>query len=367
MQPNTRSQLQKVIEIIQNGQSGLICLPENATDDAVASATALYLGLTQIGRNVSLASSAPIKSDLVAADKIQGEVATSGDNLVISFPYQDGSIDKVDYFIQNDMFNIVVSPRAGTEKLNQKEVKFNYSGGSVDFIITVDTPNFRALGQLYSENQEQFKGKKIVNIDRHLTNSFYGSANYVNRTVSSTAELILGILQTMNVQIDKDIATNLYAGIAAATTNYTATTVNAGTFEASAYLLKQGAVKPGQQASQPQQVPSRQPQRNGAQQPPQPVRMQQRPIQQQQPQQFQDEQLDEPEVQQFQPQPQQPPMPTQPKSFERPKSARPNGVERDQIASMTEGNDQDNEDEESDEWLKPKIFKSQGPGSSENG
>ena len=367
MQPNTRSQLQKVIEIIQNGQSGLICLPENASDDAIASATALYLGLTQIGRNVSLASSAPIKSDLVAADKIQGEVATSGDNLVISFPYQDGSIDKVDYFIQNDMFNIVVSPRAGTEKLNQKEVKFNYSGGSVDFIITVDTPNFRALGQLYNDNQEQFKGKKIVNIDRHLTNSFYGSANYVNRTVSSTAELILGILQTMNVQIDKDIATNLYAGIASATSNYTATTVNAGTFEASAFLLKQGAVKPGQKLQPAQHV---QPMANGQQRAPQPPRMQpqmqQRPVQQAP--QFQDEPE---EADQFQPQPQrqpqQIPTPTQPKSFERPKSARPKGVERDQIASATEGNDFDDNDEENDEWLKPKIFKPQGPGSSENG
>jgi hypothetical protein len=362
MQPN-RSQLEKVVEIVQNGQSGLICLPENPTEDAIAAATALYLGLMQLGKNMSIASVSPIKSDLIASDKIQGEVATSGDSLVVSFPYQDGSIDKVDYYIQNDLFNIVITPRAGLEKINQKEVKFNYTGGTIDFIVTIDTTNLRSLGQLYADNQEQFKGKKIINIDRHLTNSFFGTANYVNRTVSSTAELVLGILQTMNVQIDQDIATNLYAGVVAATNNYSANTVNAQTFEASAYLLKQGAAKGGkpqaagqpEQASQPRQPQQQQAPRQNNASPIQPPQAR-TPVQPQQP------------AQQM-PQPQQarPPQ-NSVRSFDRPKSAKPaNAIERDRTASVSEGNDFDNTDEDNEEWLKPKIFKPQGPGTSEMG
>lgn len=348
MNPN-RSQLEKVVEIIQNGQSGLICIPESPSADAIASATALYLGLMQLGKNMSIACSSSVSSDLVAADKIQSELATSGDNLLISFPYQDGSIDKVDYFIQNDTFNVVVSPRPGTDKINQKDVKFTYTGGTIDFIVTVDTPNLRALGPLHAENQEQFKGKKLVNIDRHLTNSFYGSANYVNRTVSSTAELILGILQTMNVQIDSDIATNLYAGILEATNHYTAQSVNAQTFETSAFLLKQGAKRNATQPAAPH---------SAVQQPAQAAQAAQPFAFQRQPQRV----------------PQQPQAaapsytPTQPKTFERPKSARPaNGLERDQLANMAEGNDADDTDENNEEWLKPKIFKPQAPGTSETG
>lgn len=363
MQP-IRSQLQKVVEIIQNGQSGLICIPENPTDDAVAAATALYLGLMQLGENTAIACASPVKSDLIASDKIQSEMATSGDNLVVSFPYQDGSVDKVDYFIQNDQFNIVISPRAGTEKLDQKDVKYNYTGGTMDFIVTIDTTNLRSLGQLYVDNQEQFKGKKIINIDRHLTNSFYGTANYVNRTVSSTSELILGILQTMNVQIDRDMATNLYAGILSATGNFTTATVNAQTFEASAFLMKQGAGKQAQPSpGQPRQQQQTQPVR---QSPPLQAIVGDEPAigesQSQQPRQS------SPTMPRQSPQNQQTQNPTQPKSFERAKSARPVGaVERDQIANLTEGNDQSVEDEENEEWLKPKIFKPQGPGTSETG
>lgn len=384
MQPN-RSQLQKVVEIIQNGTSGLICIPENPSPDAVAAATALYMGLMQLGKSTAIACSSPVQSNLIAADKIQSEMATSGDNLVISFPYQDGSIDKVDYFIQNDLFNIVVSPRAGTPKIEQKDVKFNYTGGTVDFIVTIDTTNLRQLGQLYADNQEQFKGKKIVNIDRHLTNSFYGTANYVNRTVSSTAELILGILQTMNVQIEPDIAANLYAGVLAATNNYTAQTVNAQTFEVSAFLMKQGAGKQAPQAQTRTQAPAPAQNMSISNGVGRPVRRapQQQPARALPPMDddYMDD-FDEP-VMPRAPQPRQPqavqpvqrpvqqqpmPQPTQPRSFNRPKSARPvNALERDQVANMAEGNDADDTDEDNEEWLKPKIFKPQGPGTSETG
>ncbi|MBI1862649.1 DHH family phosphoesterase [Candidatus Microgenomates bacterium] len=366
----------------------LICIPENPSEDAVASATALYLGLMQLGKNMSIACASPVKSNLIASEKIQGEVTTGGDSLVISFPYTDGSIDKVDYFIQNEQFNIVITPRAGLEKLDQKTVKYNYTGGSIDFIVTIDTTNLRSLGQLYTDNQEQFKGKKLINIDRHLTNSFFGTANYVNRTVSSTAELILGILQTINVQIDQDIATNLYVGVVASTNNYSATTVNAQTFEASAYLLKQGAAKQTAQPQASQTPPTQQPQQQQAPQPVngqanqsrvvrpqqsrQPVRQQASqqpqmepsyaPAQPREPQQASQQQMQQAPVSQ---QPQQ--TPGQTRSFERPKSARPVGaIERDQIAHMAEGNDQ-SEDEDNEEWLKPKIFKPQGPGTGEMG
>jgi len=107
MQP---SALQRAVEIINSGTSGVICLPENPSVDAIAAATSLYLGLTKIGKNVALASSSPIDSDLNATDKIQQNISTSGDNLVVTFPFSEGSIDKVDYSIAGNNFNIVIKP-----------------------------------------------------------------------------------------------------------------------------------------------------------------------------------------------------------------------------------------------------------------
>jgi len=245
MQPQaSKSQLPKLVELIQNDQSGVICLPPQPTQDAVAAATALYMGLSHIDKNVSLVCAQPVKSSLHASDKINTEFATPGDSLVVSFPYEEGGVDKVDYYIENDRFNVVITPRPGHEKLDEKKVAYSYTGGTIDFAITIDTPSLKTLGELHEKNQEQFKNKKILNIDRHLTNTFYGAANLVNRNISSESELVLQLLEALNVEISKEIATNLLTGIIASTANYQAPHTNAGSFETSAKLMKMGAVKP---------------------------------------------------------------------------------------------------------------------------
>ncbi len=242
MNPN-KDGFQKASEIIQNSSSGAICLAENPTVDAIAATTALYLGLSKIGKSLSLACSSDVKSDLMAVDKIQNSLSNSGDNLVVSFPYTDGSVDKVDYYIQGNNFNIVVVPSPDHPKLEPNQVKYSYTGGTVDFIVTVDVDSLRKLGALYSDNQDLFKGKSLINIDRHLTNGFFGTANLVNKTSSSLSEMVLSLLEGIKCPIDKDMATNLYAGLIAATNNFTSYSVNAQTFEMAAYLLKLGAAK----------------------------------------------------------------------------------------------------------------------------
>ncbi len=303
MNPN-RTQLQKVIEILQDNRAGVIVLPQNTSTDTIAADTALYMGLNQAGKNVTIASENAGDQSIFGADKVQTEIATSGNDLVISFPYAEGTVDKVDYFIQNDRFNVVVVPRAQTPSIDPKEVKFNYAGGSVDFIITLDAPSVRNLGSLYEENQELFKNSKVVNIDRHVSNSFYGTANLINRNASSISELVLFLLQSMNIEISKQMATNLYRGVLDATKNFTSPTVSASTFEASATLLKSGA-NPGQgEIGNQNQVSTPQ---------------------------------------------------TQKPSFERQSMQKISSVERAPATSSFEGADDQGDDEA--DWLKPKIFK----------
>lgn len=250
MFPNTNTTLPKIVDVVTKGVNGVVVLPNNPTPDAIAAATSLYLALLKLGKNVTIIASSAVKSDLIASDKIQQTLSVGGDNLVVSFPYADGAIDKIDYHIQGDKFNLVIAPRSGFPKLNPEQVSYSYSGGTFDFLIAVDVPNLQAIGTLYTENQTQFQGKEIINIDRHLTNAFFGTINFVNKTSSSTSELVYKVLKELSVEIDKDIATNLYSGIAAATNTFTSYSVNAETFETIALLLKAGAVKkaPPQQA-----------------------------------------------------------------------------------------------------------------------
>lgn len=240
---NNQSTLSRIQEIITKCRSAVVVIPSNPSVDAIAASSSLYLTLNKMGKTVSLACSQKIRSDLVASDKFQNIIGAGGDSLTVSFPYTDGAIDKVDYNIQGDAFNLIVTPRPGFQKLNPNQVNFSYSGGLVDMIIVIDAPTLNSLGTIYTDNQNQFTGKDIINIDRHLTNAYFGTVNYINKTISSISELILSVLQILKVEIDRDMATNLYAGTAASTNNFTSYSTNAETFEHIATLLRLGAVK----------------------------------------------------------------------------------------------------------------------------
>jgi len=240
---NHQQILSRIVEILNRSKSGAIIIPQNPTSDAVAAATSLYLALNKISKNISLVCSTKQDLDLIGVDKFQQNLTVGGNSLMISFPYKEGSIDKVDYNIQGDYFNLIITPRPGYEKLNSSQVKYSYTGGNIDFIIVIDSPTLNSLGKVYQENQNQFTGCDIINIDRHLANGYFGTVNFVDKTISSISELILRIIETLNIEIDKDIATNLYAGIADSTNNFTSYSTNANTFENAAKLLKMGAIK----------------------------------------------------------------------------------------------------------------------------
>jgi hypothetical protein len=239
----TQSPTQNISEVINQNDSGVIVLQANPTVDAIGAATGLYLGLAKMGKSIAIACSNPPQSNLAGADKIQSSLVAGGDNLVISFPYTEGSIDKVDYNIQGNFFNLVIVPRPGYPKLDPDKVNYTYTGGKIDYVITIDAPNLNSLGQIYTENQNQFQGKNIINIDRHLINNSYGTVNFINKTSSSTSELVFQLLRDMRIEVDKEIATNLYSGLLAATNNFTSYSVNPGTFESASELMRLGAQK----------------------------------------------------------------------------------------------------------------------------
>ncbi len=56
-------------------------------------------------------------------------------------------------------------------------------------------------------------GKPLINIDHHKTNDRFGDLNLVLPGSSSTAEVLYGLFQKMNVRWSKELATLIYAGI----------------------------------------------------------------------------------------------------------------------------------------------------------
>ena len=108
-------QLNQIRGLLEQAKSVAIIASPQPSIDAVAASLALYLALSATGKTVSVISTAPMTvefSHLVGVDKIVNTIGTGdGRNMVISFPYQEGSIEKVSYNIEQETFNLVIEPR----------------------------------------------------------------------------------------------------------------------------------------------------------------------------------------------------------------------------------------------------------------
>lgn len=233
--------------LLKDIQSVLIVIGNNPNIDTVASGLALYLALTASGKQTAIVAPTNMTvefSHLVGVDVIGNKInGQSGRNLVISFPYQEGSIEKVSYNIENETFNLVVEPREGYPIVTEEMMRYGYSGGSYDLIITVGATQLNQLNDLYNLNQSLFREKPIINIDIQSQNSRYGRVNFVDNGVSSVSELTVNLFSLLGFKLDTDIASNLLMGITEGSQNFTSNTTTATTFEAAAICLKNGARK----------------------------------------------------------------------------------------------------------------------------
>ena len=89
---------------------------------------------------------------------------------------------------------------------------------------------------------------KLICIDHHTSNDYYGDFNYIDIDASSTCELVYNLLmeyeksESKNI-IDEDIATCLYTGLVTDTGNFVYSNTHPSSFEMAKDLLLKGAKK----------------------------------------------------------------------------------------------------------------------------
>lgn len=241
------NQFELLIEALTKSQSVSILLPPSPRIEDVLSAEALATAIfmNSQGKSVSITATGTIPQSPLITRPISSTLSASGDNLVISFPYVDGSIDKVDYKIDQGRFNLIVIPRPGFEKVTPDQISFDQSGGVTDCLIVLGCPTLNALGDLFTQNQALLDSVPvIVNIDTHTNNQNFGNINIVMPENISLAELVYKTLQNIHFALDPTTATQLYAAISIGTQNLTSATTTPETYEAIAALIRAGAVRP---------------------------------------------------------------------------------------------------------------------------
>lgn len=230
-------------EVLDKSQTISIAVGKDFGIDEMAGALGLYLALKANGKDVNIASSVEPTvevSSLVAIDKVGIGLESENGPLVVSFPYKEGEIEKISYTMEDDLLNIVVKPGEGGLSFSEKDVMFKRATGEYsDVLIVVGTPRLSDLGKLF--NPEGLKDTTVVNIDNKSDNQGYGDILMVSTNASSVSEIVADILLSLNLDIDQDVAQNLFYGIISATDNFQNQKTSALAFEAAAILMQKGA------------------------------------------------------------------------------------------------------------------------------
>lgn len=233
--------------LLSQAQNILIFIKGKPDLDAIASGLALYLSLSQRGKQVMIVCPDEMtvsESSLFAVDKITNDLGKRGKNLVISFPYVEGSIEKVSYNIENNRFNLIIEPRGETYLLDKNNVEFSRSGEGIldfDLIFTIGLSNLSGLGKFSSSLQKVLQEKQVVVIDTIHSQLPFGTLQIVSPTNTTISEMITIILSKLNLPIDREIADNLLKGIKEKTRNFSQ--AGADTFEAAAICMRKTQAK----------------------------------------------------------------------------------------------------------------------------
>ncbi len=154
--------LEKIKNIINNGERFLITSHIDPDGDAIGSCFSLYWVLDTLQKN--------------------------------PFVYMK---DKVPY-----MYEFLPAP--------PRLINHEPPGGNYDGIFALDCGNLFRVGK----GHEQLKSQgPLINIDHHATNETFGVVNVISQNSSSTAEILYNLYRSLNIPFTYNIAVNLYTAI----------------------------------------------------------------------------------------------------------------------------------------------------------
>ena len=236
----TAHEAQQLQQQLSNARTILIVLGQDPSYDAVASASSLYLTLNQFGKEVTIASSADMRvefSHIVGVDAIKKEIGNR--DLVVSFDYQEGSVEKVSYNISDDSqkFNLIIAPKKGNKPIDPANLTYSYAGAEADLVFLFDTSSYEELGSIYEEEPELFTKAFTVSVNKYAVQP-YAKMMLDTAGQSSLAEGIAELLRAFGMEPKDDVATNLLSSIEKETNNFQSPEVSASTFELIAHLLR---------------------------------------------------------------------------------------------------------------------------------
>lgn len=268
--------IEQIRAILEKQGDITIALSGNYTFDELAAGLSLYLAFKNGGRAAQIVSSKePLVEDssLVGIDKLNMQYQGKSGDLVVSFPYKEGEIEKISYTMENGALNIVVKAAQQGLSFDEKDVKYVRAGQAPAILVTIGVSNLSELNGVLDTNS--LNGTSIVNVDIKAGNPGFGNATLISPSASSVSEEIADLLYGLGFRLDPDVSQNLLSGIIDATNNFQSPNTSGLALEMGGILIRNGAQRKAKGQNQPQRqslsqaAPQNQnpQQQNGQQQP----------------------------------------------------------------------------------------------------
>ena len=252
--------LQKLRDAITKSNTIGIAVGPNPNLDQMAAALSLSMLLKEANKTAVVASPTdPIVeiSNLVGIDKVQKNLGGGGGgsagDLIVSFPYLEGEIEKVSYTLENGFLNIIVKASEQGLSFSEKDVQYKRggsAGGPLDLLFVVGAQSLNDISSVV--NQQNLQNAQIVNIDNKDTNQGFGTIVLVSPQALSLSELIGDIALSLGFKVERDAAQNMMSGLITATQNFQNPRTSSLAFEVASYLMRRGAART---ASRPEPQP----------------------------------------------------------------------------------------------------------------
>jgi len=181
--------LRRIAEEIRGGRSFLISTHQNPEGDAIGSVLALGLALKSLGKDALILTQDPVPE-------------------VLAFLPGTGEI------------------------IHKAPVNRRF-----DIALAVDCGDRPRLGEEFSKVQGI---GKIINIDHHVSNGFFGDLNLIDPGASSAAEIIYALIQTLPAPFTREVAENIYTGLLTDTGSFHYSNTSPKTFSVARACLLAG-------------------------------------------------------------------------------------------------------------------------------
>ncbi|MBI4022639.1 DHH family phosphoesterase, partial [Candidatus Berkelbacteria bacterium] len=244
-----QSPKQQTVELLKRAKRVVVMAHQSPDGDGIGSMLALVLALRKLGKEAQALCADPVPAVfefLPATAEVTDQLSGSSDEFVITLDTTTVAVDKLGYknYPDEKQLRIVIKTKQG--QITEPLLSFSAGGAAADLIVVLDTNDVERLGSIYPRYADLFYKTPIVNIDHHPGNDYFGKVNWVDLAATSTAEMLVALLESLSGQgekalLDADIATLLLTGITTDTGSFQNTNTTPKSFTVAAQLVAAGA------------------------------------------------------------------------------------------------------------------------------